>query len=158
METQELHGIRLTLEALKKDAEKLREQIEPLMAAWRHKQEQIAALEHALKLLEAEPTPSDLQATLQPDGGVHKPSEVAYRLLAKAKRPLHYRELLGLMEASGFAMPGENPGANLLAHIGRDERIVRVGSGTYGLAEWGMKKPAARRRRKQASRPSRRTR
>ncbi len=158
MGSEEINSIRSALQSLRTEEQKLRGQIEPLMAQWRHKQEQIAALEHALELLEAEPQISNLEVALQPDGRIGKPTDLAYKVLAEGGKPLHYRELLGLMEVAGFVMPGSNPGANLLAHVGRDKRIVRVGPGTYGLAEWGMKRAAARRRRKGASRSSRRAR
>jgi hypothetical protein len=154
----DMEGLHTALQTLRNEEEQLRQRIEPLMAQWRHKQEQIAALERALELLESEPEPSSYQLTLPPEGNSTKPVDLAHRILAETGQPLHYRRLLSLMEGTGFVMPGANPGANLLAHLGRDQRIVRTASGVYGLAEWGLKKPPKKGRGRTRSRTSRRVR
>jgi hypothetical protein len=46
---------------------------------------------------------------------------------------VHYKGLLEQLNKHGVNVPGRDPAANLLAHLGRDERFVRVGRGTYGL-------------------------
>lgn len=147
-------SIRAVLETLKKEEAVLRDRLEPLTAEWRQKQEQIAAVERALVLLESEPSDGRHNVAL-PEGNSKRPADVAYRVLADAKQPLQYLRLLSLMETTGFTMKGTNPGANLLAHIGRDERIIRVGKGMYALREWNLRETAKKRRGKKPS--SRRT-
>lgn len=78
----------------------------------------------------------------------------AAEVLSNTRAGLHYRELVELLKADGVNVPGQDPGANLIAHLTRDARFVRVGRGTYGLrnvhkgATAG--KPSTRRRRKSA--------
>jgi uncharacterized protein (UPF0297 family) len=61
----------------------------------------------------------------------------AYRLLAEAGKPVHYRELARLLTRDGAYIPGQDAAANLLAHMSRDERFGRTRSrGVYGLADW----------------------
>ena len=79
-------------------------------------------------------------------------ADIAYEELDKRpeKEPIHYKELANLILANGHQIPGKNPAANLITHIGRDTRFVRTGRGIYGLTEWGVKpmKRRTRRRRK----------
>lgn len=49
---------------------------------------------------------------------------------------LHYREILLRLEKRGTAVPGSNPGANLLAHITRFPQLFeRTGRGRYKLRQ-----------------------
>lgn len=59
--------------------------------------------------------------------------DVTVEVLRNARAGIHYRELLEQLNTRGVNVPGRDPGANLLAHLGRDARFVRVGRGTYGL-------------------------
>lgn len=59
--------------------------------------------------------------------------DAALEVLRTARAGVHYRELVEQLNAHGVNVPGRDPGANLLAHLGRDARFVRVGRGTYGL-------------------------
>lgn len=152
-----IEDLRSALDALVAEEEELRRRIQPLFAEWRHKQEQIAALKRALELLQTEPDSSSYQLHESQGSNSMKPVDIAYRTLVEAGEPLHYERLLSLMEATGFSMPGTNPGANLLAHVGRDQRFIRVGSGMYGLAEWHLRAAPKRGRRKTRRRTSRRT-
>ena len=67
-------------------------------------------------------------------------SDMAYEKLSQSatKEPIHYRRLADLIIADGKLIPGQDPAANLISHLSRDTRFVRVGRGTYGLAEWGL--------------------
>lgn len=57
------------------------------------------------------------------------------------KKPLHYQDIYNGILSSGKFLPGKNPAANLLTHMSRDKRFIRVSSGTYGLSEWGIQVP-----------------
>jgi len=64
------------------------------------------------------------------------------------KKPLHYQDIYNEILFSGKFIPGKNPAANLLTHMSRDKRFIRVSSGTYGLSEWGIQEPTKSKRRK----------
>ncbi len=50
--------------------------------------------------------------------------------------PLHYRDIVRMIFAKGFTIPGTDPGVNVLAHISREPRIGKgERRGTYVLAE-----------------------
>jgi hypothetical protein len=108
--------------------------------------------DYILKLLEAEDV--ELAEDVL-DIAPKSVSDMAYEVLSSldGQRPLHYRELADLIMAEGKHIPGQDPAANLISHLGRDERFVRTGRGIYGLAEWGLEiprktKPRRRTRRK----------
>lgn len=77
-------------------------------------------------------------------------ADVAYEYLSRIrdKSPFHYRDLAEGIMSQGTPIPGKDPIANLLAHISRDQRFVRVGAGTYGLTEWGIEPVISKRRMK----------
>jgi hypothetical protein len=76
----------------------------------------------------------------------------AVEVLAETRGGLHYRELVERLNADGVNVPGQDPGANLIAHLTRDARFIRVGRGTYGLRNVhkaaASGRTATRRRRK----------
>ncbi|HEY60540.1 MAG TPA: hypothetical protein G4N92_07660 [Anaerolineae bacterium] len=76
-------------------------------------------------------------------------SDVAYDLFSKKeeKKGIYYRDIADEMQSEGFYIPGKDPSANLLAHLNRDKRFVRVGRGVYGLQEWGLKEVSTRRKK-----------
>lgn len=50
--------------------------------------------------------------------------------------PLHYRDIVRMIFAKGFLIPGTDPGVNVLAHISREPRIGKgERRGTYVLVE-----------------------
>jgi hypothetical protein len=114
--------------------------------------EEIASQEkqvgHILQLLEAEGEPPDLVEVqdLQP----LSVADMAYEVLSRREdqEPIHYSQLAEEIMSEGKLIPGQNPAANLIAHLGRDGRFVRTGRGTYGLAEWGLKVAPSRKRRR----------
>jgi HB1, ASXL, restriction endonuclease HTH domain len=76
-------------------------------------------------------------------------TDAAVEILTERGKPVHYLELTKLIGERGVYVPGKEPGANLIAHMLRDERFTRAPArGTYGLAAWpGMRDGAARPRR-----------
>lgn len=60
--------------------------------------------------------------------------DYALEILEAGGAPLHYKKLTGLMKERSIYIPGNKPAANLLAHMNRDDRFVRVGRGTYTTA------------------------
>jgi hypothetical protein len=70
------------------------------------------------------------------DGRARSLVDEAAGALAAAGKPTHYRQLVSLLADRNVYVPGKDPGANLIAHISRDDRFVRTGRGIYGLAEW----------------------
>jgi hypothetical protein len=136
---------------LAEEMAQLKAQIEPLDAQLRHKQEELAAVESLLALQHADP---DAQAATLPSPQLTAQratsviSDAVYELLQTERVPAHYREIHARLCERGAHVPGRNPAANLLTHIARDERFVRVGRGTYGLAEWGQTKGKQGRRQR----------
>ena len=61
--------------------------------------------------------------------------EVAHDVLLE-KGALHYKEIAAELANRRSFVPGAKPEANLLTHIARDDRFVRVGRGRYGLKQW----------------------
>lgn len=60
-------------------------------------------------------------------------------LLGQVGRPLHYRDIAATLARQQVYVPGRDPAANLLAHMGRDARFRRFERGTYGLQSWPRK-------------------
>jgi hypothetical protein len=124
-----------------------------LVEAIGSKEEQVA---HIIQLLAAEGV--RVRDASSGEAGRKSVSDMAYELLADRpeQEPIHYRDLADLIMAEGEFIPGRNPGANLISHLSRDERFVRTGRGTYGLASWGLKPPNKRtRRRRRTTKKSR---
>ena len=62
--------------------------------------------------------------------------EAAWETLRSHGKPVHYRILAQDLSAKGIYVPGQDPAANLLAHMSRDPRFERAeGRGVYRLAE-----------------------
>lgn len=63
--------------------------------------------------------------------------DAAHELLKGTGKPTHYRVLAQTLADQGVYVPGQDPAANLLAHMSRDVRFGRAGRrGVYGLADW----------------------
>lgn len=77
-------------------------------------------------------------------------------ILADRGEPMQIRDLMTAVQERGVAIPGSGQQANLIAHISRDERIVRPRRGFYALREWGVAeaKPPARTKRRRVRRRS----
>jgi len=76
-------------------------------------------------------------------------SELVCNVLDAHGEPMHISMIRGALIAGGHPIPGRGIDANVIAHISRNESIVRVGKGTYALASWGLPpKPRPKRRSK----------
>jgi hypothetical protein len=137
--------------ATEDDLRALRDRMAPLEAELRAKEEQLAAIDRLLALQRPELASSPMVEGERRTGEARGASsflDAAAAHLAKEGAPLHYREIHSRVVAAGREVPGRDGAANLLAHIGRDPRFVRVGRGTYALAEWRLAGLARRKRRK----------
>ena len=65
-------------------------------------------------------------------------TEKIIRVFERAKRPLHYMEILDLLEKQeGFLMTGKDPKANLTAKLAGSPRFKRTSErGVYLLSDW----------------------
>jgi len=76
-------------------------------------------------------------------------SELARSVLDAHGEPMHISMIREALVAGGHPIPGRGTDANVIAHIGRNESIVRIGKGMYALASWGLPpKPRPKRRSK----------
>lgn len=140
------------LEELKSDIDEFQKRVQAIFDQIDHKQKQAQHIIELLKIEGIEPNKDKLESL-----GQVSVADLAYQNLSQkdSHQPIHYRELANTIMADGNLIPGKDPAANLLSHISRDERFVRVASGTYGLSEWGLEpaaKPKRRKRRKPISR------
>lgn len=69
-----------------------------------------------------------------------KPPDVAYDVLSREGKPMHYRMILDEIRTEGsVVIGGRDPGTTLVAYLGRDKRFTKareVGRGYWGLKEW----------------------
>jgi hypothetical protein len=69
-----------------------------------------------------------------------KPADVAYDVLSRQGKAMHYRTILDEVRAEGsVVVGGRDPGTTLVAYLGRDKRFSKVraaGRGFWGLKEW----------------------
>jgi hypothetical protein len=150
--SNELYVSALTqrLEEVKAEIEDLQSHVQGLFASIEDKQRQA---HHIMELLQVEGQEIE-QQDLKKLGDVQV-SDIAFEILeASDKRdPIHYRELAKKILSSGTRIPGKDPAANLLSHINRDDRFVRVAPGTYALENWGFEAmPKPRRKPKRRKR------
>lgn len=129
------------------EVRKLRAEMSELGARAASKENQLKNIEDLLSL-EGEPIDQDQAGVQEAAHSGSKFIEHAYRLLEKAAKPMHYRELAELITGDGAYIPGQDPPANLLAHMSRDARFGRTRSrGVYGLADWPAVRAASRSKR-----------
>ncbi len=97
-----------------------------------------AQLRNIYQLLESEgcPTTKSKAADAGKGGSL---ADRAFAILEETGKPWYYRELAEKLREIGVHISGNDRAANLLAHIGRDERFKRVKRGTYALSEWKTK-------------------
>ena len=69
--------------------------------------------------------------------------QAVYNILKKSEpssgepgEPMHYRDLVSVLESQGIYVSGQDPGLNLVAHIHNDPNFFRPKRGVYGLKEW----------------------
>jgi len=136
METDDYSNVlSARLEELRAEITEHQKRVQEIFTIINQKQNQA---QHIIELLKAEGIHLD-KSELESLGQISI-SDLSYQYLAKnnSHQPIHYRELTNAIMADGKLIAGKDPAANLLSHIGRDERFVRVSSGTYGLKEWGL--------------------
>jgi hypothetical protein len=106
-------------------------------------------LDQTIKLLEAQragsnisPSSSSNQAAPEGPGAYlgMTIADAAKRLLMSRKQPLGNAEILAGLKAGGLVMQGASPintlGSVLFRRFNDAGDIVRIGRGTWGLAEW----------------------
>jgi len=137
---------------LLKEIEDLKAQLTPLEKEIRVRQEKLAAID---RLLDLEIKPVEAISTSKNNlntavGSKRKTSDIAYEVLKKTGIPMYYKDLCEAILRTGFEIRGEDPAANLIAHISIDPRFKRVKRGTYALKGWrvGRKRRRATTRRK----------
>ena len=59
-------------------------------------------------------------------------------ILNERGEPTYIGDLMAALQERSVKIPGSGQQANVIAHISRDERIVRPKRGFYGLSEWGL--------------------
>lgn len=92
-------------------------------------------LEHIIELLRSEGMDEGLNDRKKTEAA--SLSDHAYEVLKEKGTPFYYRDLVEYLQSNGVVVPGKDPAANLIAHISRDNRFVRIARGTYALQEWG---------------------
>jgi len=130
------------------DLEDLQKELQRIYSEIADKQEQSKKI---LSLLAKEKIElDDIDSSLVGDIPI---SDLAFEYLDSKgdKNPIHYIELTKSLMAKGKYIPGKNPSANLLTHINKDERFVRVSSGTYALKKWNLEIKEKRTVRKKRS-------
>jgi len=91
-------------------------------------------LEHIIELLRSEGMDEGLNGMGKTEAA--SLSDHAYEVLKDKGTPFYYRDLVEYLQSNGVIVPGKDPAANLIAHISRDNRFVRIARGTYALQEW----------------------
>lgn len=113
------------------ELQKVLAELEPLLQERRRLEQRAKALETVMSTYQGGQPPSgrSLPTTDLASGGRHF-LDVAHDILRR-EGELYYELLLQRLEESGSRVPGRNPGANLIAHMGRDPRFKRTRRGTY---------------------------
>ena len=132
-----------------------------------HVKDQISKLKQEIEALEEEIKPKNkrigenrkkielLQSYLSTSATVKIPSsrfirtrrpvplaELAVTILQEKHKPMHYTELMKEIEERwNMKIPGNDPKANMTAHLYNDPRIMRYRRGVYGLKEWKAEGP-----------------
>jgi len=91
-------------------------------------------LDHIIELLRSEGMNEGQEVVERSE--VASLSDHAYEVLKEKGTPFYYRDLVEYLQSNGVVVPGKDPAANLIAHISRDSRFVRIARGTYALQEW----------------------
>lgn len=116
------------------ELQKVLADLEPLLQERRRLEQRARALESVISTYQTG-SESARAARAQLTESPHRHFlDVAYDVLRK-EGPLYYETLLDRIQDTGITIPGRNPGANLIAHMGRDPRFRRTARGTYGASE-----------------------
>jgi hypothetical protein len=136
-------------QTLLQEIEDLKARLAPIETEIRVKQEKLVAID---RLLNLETQPFEAIPALKNNSaarttGKRKTADVAYEVLKNAGTPMHYRDLYEAILKTGFEVRGENPAANLIAHVSIDPRFKRVKRGTYALKGWRLARKKASRKK-----------
>jgi len=131
------------LAAKQADVENLRVQIQLL--------EQLIALRDGQNALREGPFPRSGPTPTK----AGRLSELVHGVLDAHRKPMHISAIREALIAQGHSIPGRGTDANVIAHISRDDSIVRVGKGTYALGSWGL--PVRPKRKRRAKTRNRKT-
>lgn len=136
------------IERLKSEILKTKNEIEERNNRLADKQQQV---ELVLKLLESEGVQID---RTELDGIIPVSlGEVIMKVLKTNRKPMHYKDIAAAVLESGHKVAGQNPPATIIALLHRKkEDFVRLGSGIWGLKEWGINAPKNNRRPKKKRR------
>ena len=107
---------------------KVLEQLEPLVEQRRRLEERARALKTVISTYQ----PGTEGPPLVGEFTERHFIDVAHDILS-SEGELYYEDLLTRLHEAGVRVPGRNPGANLIAHMGRDKRFIRVRRGTYAV-------------------------
>jgi hypothetical protein len=136
--------------------EQVRKELEQLKGQLQGVTEQIGRREQQLKNLDELLALEGSPAVERPAGDRPESAsflDVAAEIVRGSKSGVYYRDLLQGITSRGATVPGQDPAANLIAHLTRDSRFIRTGRGIYGLrdihvpaAHGGRRRPQSRRR------------
>ena len=127
-------------QTLLQEIKDLNRQLSPLETEIRVRQEKLAAIDRLLNL-EIHPieaisiSKNNLNTAV---ASKRKIRDIAYEVLKNTGIPMYYKDLYEAILQTGFEIRGEDPAANLIAHISIDPRFKRVKRGTYALKGWRL--------------------
>lgn len=108
----------------------LQEKLTALQAQRAQIERDIAALERALEIADA-----DVSADDQVSATKMVPNAI-WSLLRETGQPLHYTVILERLQRRGVTVRGQDPAKNVGAHMSGDPRFVSNGKGFWGLKSW----------------------
>jgi hypothetical protein len=148
MDTEFINALTKKMQVLREEKNKKNEQLKVITDEVELIQRSIDNIAQLLKFEDVQFEQSSIHEVTQ-----ETVAELAYSYLStlSQKQPKHYSEIANAILTAGKPLPGKDKAANLLTHITRDKRFVRVSRGTYGLLEWGLKAPATQGKRKAKS-------
>lgn len=154
MDTEFINALNKKMQGLREKKENKMEQLKALTAEVEILQKSI---DNITQLLKFEDNQFDKSTAFEETQETVADLAYGYLTNLQQKQPKHYTDITNAILAAGKLLPGTNKAANLLTHITRDERFIRVSRGTYGLVEWGLKAPATQGKRKAKSSIRKRT-
>lgn len=154
MDTEFINALSKKMQILREEKEKKTNQLKALTDEVEIIQRSIDNIAQLLKFEDKQFDQSSVDEVTQKTA-----ADLAYSYLStlSQKQPKHYLDITNAILASGKLLPGQNKAANLLTHITRDKRFIRLSRGTYGLVEWGLKAPTTQGKRKAKSSTTKRT-
>ncbi len=154
--------VRRALENTRYRARQLEEQVAALQKQLSIVQEEETLYERLLLLREGHQTTPDGLATrdqkkapiarAKVPESQHPIVDAVAAILEEEERPLHIAELMLALEERKVELPGAGQQANVISHLRRDSRFIRPARGVYALASSGLPDIPATPRTKQKRR------